>query len=104
VGFVVDKVALGQVFSEFPLPIFIPPISPQSPSPIIRGWYNRTVSGRSTQSPTPLIKKKLQYANQDSPASKTVDYELEYWGSISGKDRDFLNVSFCHPLAVGIRI
>jgi hypothetical protein len=42
VGFVVDKVALGQVVSEyfgFPLPIFIPPISPQSPSPIIRGWY-----------------------------------------------------------------
>jgi hypothetical protein len=44
--FVVDKVELGQVFSEyfgFPLPIFIPPISPQSPSPIIRGWYNRPV-------------------------------------------------------------
>jgi hypothetical protein len=43
---VVDKVALGQVFSEyfgFPCPIFIPPISPQSPSPIIRGWYNRPV-------------------------------------------------------------
>jgi hypothetical protein len=40
-------VALGQVFSEYfgfpPLPIFIPPISPQSPSPIIRGWYNRPV-------------------------------------------------------------
>jgi hypothetical protein len=33
VGFVVDKVALGQVFSEyfdFPLPIFIPPNSPSS--------------------------------------------------------------------------
>jgi hypothetical protein len=29
VGFVVDKAALGQVFSEFPLPI-IPPISPLS--------------------------------------------------------------------------
>jgi hypothetical protein len=31
--FVVDKVAMGQVFSEyfgFPLPIFIPPITPQS--------------------------------------------------------------------------
>jgi hypothetical protein len=28
---------------RFPLPIFIPPISPQSPSPIIRGWYNRPV-------------------------------------------------------------
>jgi hypothetical protein len=46
VGFVVDKVELGQVFSEyfgFPLTIFIPLISPQSPSPIIRGWYNRPV-------------------------------------------------------------
>jgi hypothetical protein len=32
-GFVVDKAALGQVFSEyfgFPLPIIIPPISPSS--------------------------------------------------------------------------
>jgi hypothetical protein len=28
---------------RFPLPIFIPLISPQSPSPIIRGWYNRPV-------------------------------------------------------------
>jgi hypothetical protein len=61
VGFVVDKVVLGQVFSEyfgFPCTIFIPPISPQSPSPIIRGWYS---SGRSTKrlGLTPLrIKKK----------------------------------------------
>jgi hypothetical protein len=28
---------------RFPLPLFIPPISPQSPSPIIWGWYNRPV-------------------------------------------------------------
>jgi hypothetical protein len=44
VGFVVDKVALGQVFSEvlrFPLPIFIPAIAPQAPSYIIWGLYNR---------------------------------------------------------------
>jgi hypothetical protein len=45
VGFVVDKVALGagflRVLLRFPLPIFIPPISPQSPSPIIWGWYNK---------------------------------------------------------------
>jgi hypothetical protein len=38
VEFVVDKVALGQVgflrVLGFPLPIYIPPISPQSPSPI----------------------------------------------------------------------
>jgi hypothetical protein len=26
---------------RFPLPIFIPPIAPQSPSPLIWGWYNR---------------------------------------------------------------
>jgi hypothetical protein len=26
---------------RFPLPIFIPPIAPQSPSSIIWGWYNR---------------------------------------------------------------
>jgi hypothetical protein len=28
---------------RFPLPIFIPPIAPQSPSSIIWGWYNRPV-------------------------------------------------------------
>jgi hypothetical protein len=26
---------------RFPLPVFIPTIAPQSPSPIIWGWYNR---------------------------------------------------------------
>jgi hypothetical protein len=28
---------------RFPPPIFIPPISSQSPSPVIWGWYNRPV-------------------------------------------------------------
>jgi hypothetical protein len=28
---------------RFSLPIFIPPIAPQSPPSIIRGWYNRPV-------------------------------------------------------------
>jgi hypothetical protein len=28
---------------RFPLPIFTPPISPQSPSPIIQGWCSRPV-------------------------------------------------------------
>jgi hypothetical protein len=40
-----------------PLPIFIPQISPQSPSPIIWGWYNRPVKWPHTKSPNPLIKK-----------------------------------------------
>jgi hypothetical protein len=33
---------------QFPMPIRIPPIVPQSPS-IIRGWYNRPNSGHSTK-------------------------------------------------------
>jgi hypothetical protein len=33
---------------QFPLPIFIPPVAPQSPS-MIWGWYNRPKSGRSTK-------------------------------------------------------
>jgi hypothetical protein len=65
VSFVVDKVVLGQVFSEyfdFPLPIRIPTIAPQLS--IIWGWYNRPISGRHTKwtqsHPTPREKKNLQ--------------------------------------------
>jgi hypothetical protein len=45
VGFVVDKVTLGQVFSStsIPLPNFIPPAAPQSPSSIVWSRYNRPV-------------------------------------------------------------
>jgi hypothetical protein len=48
---------------RFPLPILIPPAAPHSSS-IIRGWYNRPISGRRTSglSPTPpkeTKKKKL---------------------------------------------
>jgi hypothetical protein len=47
VGFVVDKVAVGQVFlrvRRFPLPILIP-TALYSSSSIIRGWYSRPISG-----------------------------------------------------------
>jgi hypothetical protein len=30
---------------RFPLPIFIPPVAPQSPSSIIWGWYSRLIVG-----------------------------------------------------------
>jgi hypothetical protein len=63
VDFVVDKVALGQVFVRvlrFPLSIFIPPVSPQSPSPIIRGWYNRPVVGAVPKVPPHKVKKKIK--------------------------------------------
>jgi hypothetical protein len=62
-GFVVDTATLGQVFSEyfgFPLPIFTPPISPQSPSPIIRGWYNKPVVAEVPKVPPNKLKKKTK--------------------------------------------
>jgi hypothetical protein len=42
---------------RFPLPIFSPPVAPQSPSSIIWGWYNRPVVAAvaSGLSLTPLI-------------------------------------------------
>jgi hypothetical protein len=42
---------------RFPLPIFIPPIAPQSPSYIIWAWYNRPVVAAvlSGLSVTPLL-------------------------------------------------
>jgi hypothetical protein len=59
--FVVDKVALAQALVlRFPLPIFIPPISPQSPSPIIRGWYNRPVVAAVPKAPPHQLKKKIK--------------------------------------------
>jgi hypothetical protein len=44
---------------RFPLPIFIPPISPQSPSPIIWGWYNRPVVAAVLKVPPGKLRKKL---------------------------------------------
>jgi hypothetical protein len=66
VGFVVDKAALGQVLSELPMPIFIPQISPQSPSPIIRGWYNRPVVAAVPKVPPHKLKKNLEIDFQNS--------------------------------------
>jgi hypothetical protein len=59
VGFVVDKVALGQVFSEyfgFPCQSSFHQIAPQSSSSIIWGLYNRpeVTAAYSGLSPTPL--------------------------------------------------
>jgi hypothetical protein len=39
---------------RLPLPIFIPPVAPQSPSSIIWGWYNRPIVA-AVPSLTPLI-------------------------------------------------
>jgi hypothetical protein len=55
---------------QFPLPIFIPPIAPQSPSSIIWGWYNRPVvaavpSGLSF-TPLRIIKKIIDELIEDN--------------------------------------
>jgi hypothetical protein len=43
---------------RFPLPVFIPPISPSPPSPIIRGSYNRPVVAAVPKVPPRKLKKK----------------------------------------------
>jgi hypothetical protein len=40
------------------MPIFIPPISPQPPSPITRGWYNTPVVAAVPKVPPHKLKKK----------------------------------------------
>jgi hypothetical protein len=61
VGFLVDKVALGQVFSEY----FGFPYQPSfhqflhNHHHYQRGLVQKASSGRSTESPTAQIKKKL---------------------------------------------
>jgi hypothetical protein len=47
VGSVVNKAALGQVFSGhfcFPSQLFMPPLAPRLPLSTIQGWYNKTIS------------------------------------------------------------
>jgi hypothetical protein len=47
---------------QFPLPIFIPPIFPQSPSSIIRGWYNRPVVAAVPKVPPHKLKKNDEFS------------------------------------------
>jgi hypothetical protein len=67
----------------FPLPIFIPPIAPKSPSSIIWGRYNRPVVAAvpSGLSLTPLIiiiilKKSLKYVIIDLKFTIASAYRL----------------------------
>jgi hypothetical protein len=56
-----DKIGTEAGFPRvlrFPLPIFIPPISQQSTSPIIRGLYNRPVVAAVPEVPLHKLKKK----------------------------------------------
>jgi hypothetical protein len=58
--FVMDKSGAGAGFLRVHFGFFIPPISPQSPSPSIRGWYNRPVVTAVPKVPQQKLKKKNQ--------------------------------------------
>jgi hypothetical protein len=68
---------------RFPLPIFIPPISPQSPSPIIRGWYNRSAVAAVPKVPAHKLKKKIEW-NRESSVFMAMVFRLDGPGSIFG--------------------
>jgi hypothetical protein len=72
--FVMDKSGAGAGFLRklrFPLPIYIPPISPQSPSPIIRVWYNSPVVAAVPKVPPNKLKKKNSPPPQNTPLFST---------------------------------
>jgi hypothetical protein len=71
----------------FPLPIFIPPISPQSPPSIIWGWYNRpvvtTVPSELSLTPLTAIKKTvnilaLQRFNTIAKNTPVISYNIYF--------------------------
>jgi hypothetical protein len=65
---------------RFPLPIFIPPISPQSPSPIIRGWYSRPVVAAV---PKVLPRKLKKITIPASKRAKTA-HALDHSATVTG--------------------
>jgi hypothetical protein len=76
---------------RFPLPIFIPPVAPQSPSPIIWGWYNRSVvavlsSGHSL-TPRRIIIKKQNKCTQISCLEWIRSHHPGLW---QGEDNSYL--------------
>jgi hypothetical protein len=58
--------------------MFIPPISPQSPSPIIRGWNNRPVVAAVPKVPPRKLKKKkkIGLGISSAPSQKLTDEYL----------------------------
>jgi hypothetical protein len=90
VGFVIDKVSLGQISSgllQFPLSILIPPNVVYSS--IIRGWYNRPISGSSTKwtqsHPTPRnFKKNLPFNKIGQPLTRLCTTADHFPGTVCG--------------------
>jgi hypothetical protein len=87
VGFVVEKVALGQVFSEyfgFPLlPIFIPPISPQRRIEIELTFRRKMSPPCSVLKRVSQAGNQSQVGNEHSYSQKTLECLYAYCHVIS---------------------
>jgi hypothetical protein len=59
---------------QFPLPIFIPPIAPQSPSSFIQGWYNRPVVA--------AVPSGLSHPTNNNN-NNNLHHHMGFWASIS---------------------
>jgi hypothetical protein len=59
------------------MPIFIPPISPQSSSPIIRGWYNRPVVAAVPKFHTTNKKEDMKKENKERKKRKDRRNEMK---------------------------
>jgi hypothetical protein len=72
---------------QFPLPIFIPPIAPQSPSSIIWGLYNKPEVAAVPRDLVPPHKKKTGEANL-----------CFYWRSLMARYRIYNETTLIPPL------
>jgi hypothetical protein len=90
VGFVVDKVALWQVFSvlQFPLPIFILSIAPQSPSSIIWGLYNRPEVAAVPRNLVQPHKISYQCSTEDTVACDNCNFRVLTIGTNNKINKD----------------
>jgi hypothetical protein len=91
VGFVVDKVALGQVFSEhfgFPCQSSFHQFLHNDTITYHPGLVQQASSGRSTQSPTAQIKKKIKHPLRREDGF--VSYEYVSISKIAEKEIYFL--------------
>jgi hypothetical protein len=91
-----DRVALGQVFSQyfgFPLPILIPPIALHS-SPVIIGQIVADVSSGLSLTPLQeiIIKGTHSYRSRNSVVGIATSYGLydRGWSSSPGRVKNFL--------------
>jgi hypothetical protein len=76
VGFVVDKAALGQVFSEY-FGFLCQSFHQFLHHHIIRGWHNRTIDGRSAE--CNQLDSTPHYTNLKKKLGERMDVVASVW-------------------------